>query len=215
PDYFVVMNPDQAKLINGVTFIQAREEEEQWFEDNEPWCSSTFKDRLGVKRLRTKLENLLIEKIRENIPKLTDEISNRLMEANGKLNELPPPPANAQFEINRVTNKCENELRHKLNTVTDSNNGNDSLWQKIKRQLDEYNMAIKSKRPAFVLTFGGVQRTLLVDVLQNIPTVNRNVTYSSIVVTTMETVKKHEGSLSSEAFIKETTNVKDIIDQSR
>ena len=29
PDYFVVMNPNQAKLINGVTFTQAREEEEQ------------------------------------------------------------------------------------------------------------------------------------------------------------------------------------------
>jgi len=28
PDYFVVMNPNQAKLKDGVTFVQAREEEE-------------------------------------------------------------------------------------------------------------------------------------------------------------------------------------------
>ncbi|CAG8517604.1 9382_t:CDS:2, partial [Paraglomus occultum] len=217
PDYFVVMNPNQAKLIKGVTFIQAREEEEHWFKNTQPWCSSNFQDRLGVKRLRTKLENLLIEKIRESVPKLTDEISNRLMEANGKLNELPPPPANAQFEINRVTNMCENKLRHKLNTVTGLNNGNDNLWEKIREQLNEYNMLIENERPAFVLTsfFGGVRETLLVDLLQNIPAANRNETYSSIIVTPMEIVNKHKHSLRSEAFIKQTTKVKDIIDQSR
>ncbi|CAG8571670.1 7429_t:CDS:2, partial [Paraglomus occultum] len=219
PDYFVVMNPDQAKLINGVTFIQAREEEEHWFANTQPWCSSTFKDKLGVKRLRTKLEKLLIEKIRENIPKITDEINKRLIEANGKLNELPPPPANAQFEINRVTNMCESKLRHKLeNTGTDLNDENDSLWEKIRRRLNEYNMAIENERPAFVLTsssFGRVQRTLLVDLLQNIPAANRNETYSSIIVTTMDIVNEHKGSLSSEAFIKETIKVKDIINQSR
>ncbi|CAG8604246.1 10376_t:CDS:2, partial [Paraglomus occultum] len=218
PDYFVVMNPDQAKLIKGVTFIQAREEEKQWFENTQPWCSSTFKDKLGVQKLRTRLENLLIEKIRESIPTLTDEISKRLIAANGKLNELPPPLVNAQFEINRVTNMCENKLCHKLNTVTDLNNENDSLWKKIRRQLNEYNRVIENERPAFVLTrpgFGDRQEMLLVDVLQNIPAVNHNETYNSIIVTTMEIVKKHEDSLSNEAFIKETTNVKDIIDQSR
>ena len=29
PDYFVVMNPNQAKLMNGITFTQARTDEEK------------------------------------------------------------------------------------------------------------------------------------------------------------------------------------------
>ena len=104
--------------------------------------------------------------------------------------ELPPPPANAQFEINKVTTTCERKIRHKLeNPGIDSNNKND-LWDKIKNQLNEYNTAIENERPAFVLTSSSMyhRSNLLVDVLRNIPTVNHNETYDSIRVTTMKIV---------------------------
>ncbi|CAG8570931.1 6844_t:CDS:2 [Paraglomus occultum] len=216
PDYFVVMNPNQEKLNKGVTFTQAREEEKQWFENTEPWCSSTFKDKLGVKRLRTRLENLLIEKIRESIPEVTNKISNRLKKENNILKNLPPPPLNAHSAISNVTNKCKESIRHKLeNTETELNDKNDNLWEKMRGQLNEYKTTIKNGRPLFVLKSNN--HALLVDVLENISTQNCDKKYDSIVVTTKAIVNKHSNrrSLGSEEFFKETTNIKDIIDKNR
>ncbi|CAG8639333.1 794_t:CDS:2, partial [Paraglomus brasilianum] len=208
------MNPNQAKLINGVTFTQAREEEEQWFENTQPWCSSIYKDRLGVKRLRTRLENLLIDKIRENIPKLMDDINDKLKEAVGKLKELPQPPVNPQIEINRVANMCEDKIRYKLErSGTDLNDKNDNMWGKINNQLKAYKTAIENGSPAFVLTSSSCG-TLIVNVLQNIPSGNHNnATFDSIHVTTMEIANEY--SPRDETFIKESKNVKDIINQKR
>ncbi|CAG8589271.1 7144_t:CDS:2, partial [Paraglomus brasilianum] len=204
------MNPNQAKLINGVTFTQAREEEEQWFENTQPWCSSIYKDRLGVKRLRTRLENLLIDKIRENIPKLMDDISDKLKEAVCKLKELPQPPVNPQIEINRVANMCEDKIHHKLErSGTDLNDKNDNMWEKINNQLKEYKTAIEKERPVFVLAQTWPRREFLVDVLQNIPPGNHG-TYDSIGVTIANGYSPKE-----KKCIKESKNVKDLINQKR
>ena len=109
-------------------------------------------------------------------------------QATRKLKEIPQPPANPQFEINRVTKMCEDEIRQKLeNTGTNLNDKNDNLWERMREQLNEYRMAIGNERPAFMLMSPNVE-PLFVDILKNIPKVNNYCTYDSIAVTSMKIV---------------------------
>ncbi len=63
--YFVVKNPGQSSLDQGIDHVQARAEEVEFFEGNEPWRSelSQFSEHFGTTRLQTALSQKLTQQI--------------------------------------------------------------------------------------------------------------------------------------------------------
>ena len=63
--YFVVKNPGQSSLDQGIDHVQARAEETEFFEGNEPWRSelSQFSEHFGTTRLQTVLSRKLTQQI--------------------------------------------------------------------------------------------------------------------------------------------------------
>lgn len=63
--WFVVKQPDELQLRNGITWAQARENEEQYFIETNYWNDLSFHwhDHLGTMNLVRKLSNTLSELI--------------------------------------------------------------------------------------------------------------------------------------------------------
>jgi hypothetical protein len=75
------------------------------------------------------------------------------MKAMHKMRNLPPPPATAPMEINRVTRECESEFRQKFEYGRNSGSNTDceETWEKINGLLKKYQKAVEDERPIFIV----------------------------------------------------------------
>jgi hypothetical protein len=63
--YYCTRQPDEAERIKGITVLEARKTERDFFARAPGWSTSTEKDRFGTDKLISTLSSLLIEIIGE------------------------------------------------------------------------------------------------------------------------------------------------------
>lgn len=96
--YFVVKNNPDPR----VSHLVARQEEDEFFNDNEPWATTlkSHRERFGTLKLQGVLSKRLTTEIRTSLPQITERIRAKTAEVVARLKELPEPPeGNLSFKI--------------------------------------------------------------------------------------------------------------------
>ncbi|KZS94169.1 hypothetical protein SISNIDRAFT_410420 [Sistotremastrum niveocremeum HHB9708] len=105
--YWLTKQPTSADLARGVSFEEARQIADRFFQSEEPWRSCTFeiKRRMGIPNLVSKLSRELSRLIDETLPDIMDEIWTRLHRTVADLEELPAPIQNPSAELQLMVYK--------------------------------------------------------------------------------------------------------------
>ncbi|PKK67265.1 hypothetical protein RhiirC2_752015 [Rhizophagus irregularis] len=144
--YYVVRNPKPKELKEGITFKEARKNEKNFFDNEEPWRSFYIRDRLGVDHLQKKLSDLLIDAIKRTLPSIKKEIEDKLEKIREELEQVPEQLGeNPRLELFRMIKKCANSIR---DLISCSNDHTD-LWQEINEELGNFKHNLCSTRPIF------------------------------------------------------------------
>jgi hypothetical protein len=113
--YYVVKQPSQQDLSKGISHAEARAQEDAFFK-SEFWTNRFhgFEDRLGTSRLQQVLSNELAKLILKCLPTINEKVHLRLAEINEELRQLPDPPANALYVVNKALADFSHCLRTKI-----------------------------------------------------------------------------------------------------
>ncbi|KAL8839189.1 MAG: hypothetical protein Q9170_001838 [Blastenia crenularia] len=112
--YFVIKNNPDPRVSHSV----ARQEEDQFFDENEPWVGSlnSHRDRCGTLKLQAVLSKLLKQQIRSSLPEITQRIHAKTAEVVARLKELPEPPrGNLSLKIFEKILAFERDLHAQFN----------------------------------------------------------------------------------------------------
>ncbi|KAL8720623.1 MAG: hypothetical protein Q9181_007883 [Wetmoreana brouardii] len=110
--YVVKNNPDP-----NVNHVVARQEEDIFFAENEPWSHalSLHHDRFGTLKLQGVLSKRLTAQIKSSLPQITERVQSKSSEITARLKELPEPPkGNPSLKVLEKIMVFEHELRHHL-----------------------------------------------------------------------------------------------------
>jgi hypothetical protein len=99
--YFVVRNLGQHQLDMGLSHRDARQQEQQFFENEDMWATGLreYSARFGTRNLQSYLSGKLAEQITMKIPIIHDEINARLHQVEGDLEQYPEPPTHNATRI--------------------------------------------------------------------------------------------------------------------
>ncbi|KAL8642029.1 MAG: hypothetical protein Q9228_001240 [Teloschistes exilis] len=110
--YVIKNNPDPT-----VNHAIARQEEEEFFSQSEPWAKSlcAHQNRFGTLKLQRTLSKLLTEQIRESLPQITERVRTKTTEIIARLKELPEAPkGNLSYKILEKILSFEQEVKNHL-----------------------------------------------------------------------------------------------------
>ncbi|KAL8905302.1 MAG: hypothetical protein Q9207_002735 [Kuettlingeria erythrocarpa] len=108
--YFVVKNNPDPRVSHAV----ARQEEEHFFQENEPWAQTlrSHHERFGTLKLQEVLSKRLTAQIRTSLPQITERVRSKTAEVIARLKELPEPPkGNLSLKIFEKILAFEHDLR--------------------------------------------------------------------------------------------------------
>jgi hypothetical protein len=146
--WFVSRQLSQEELDKGVSYIDARQREAQWF-DNEPWAtiSSDFPNRLGIKSLQKALAQKLTAEIASAIPEVITRVQGGLAEVDRKLSQFPEqakaPNITVMLEVARVTAAISKEL--------DSDGNGGDFRSRYLKILTDFHKRLRAARPKLSL----------------------------------------------------------------
>ncbi|KAL8925260.1 MAG: hypothetical protein Q9208_003550 [Pyrenodesmia sp. 3 TL-2023] len=110
--YFVIKNNPDPRVSHAI----ARQEEDHFFRENEPWAQTlrSHHERLGTLKLQGVLSKRLTAQIRTSLPQITERVRSKTAEVIARLNELPEPPkGNLSLKIYEKILAFEHDLhRH-------------------------------------------------------------------------------------------------------
>lgn len=87
--FFLLKNPTPEEMAQSITSVQ-RSAKERYFFDSELWRAQNLdRDRVGIDKLREFLQRLLDQHIEQELPKVREEIRNKLDTTERDLNSLP------------------------------------------------------------------------------------------------------------------------------
>ncbi|KAI4162310.1 MAG: hypothetical protein LQ342_004024 [Letrouitia transgressa] len=111
--YHVVKNnPDP-----GVDHTTARREESEFFDQNEPWAQElkAHNNHFGTFKLQATLSRKLTAQIHASLPRITEQVGQKLAEIAAKLKELPEPPqGNLPLKIFEKLLQFDNEIQQNM-----------------------------------------------------------------------------------------------------
>jgi hypothetical protein len=153
--YYVVCNPSQERLLEGITFEQAREAEMKYFASNAHWAEAARQSpaavgkRLGTRNLRAGLSALLVEGIEQQMPEMRQRARAKLAEIAASLKALPPPPGSDPAEELRglLWAAAEALQRHVHATVA----GDKSFYKSVLQIYRKYGERVILSTPAFLV----------------------------------------------------------------
>ncbi|TFK89209.1 hypothetical protein K466DRAFT_597995 [Polyporus arcularius HHB13444] len=145
--YFCTRLPDDMEREGGITPKAARLKENEFFDSTAPWSTSTRRDRCGTVALVTYLSELLMQRIRDSLPKIRRDVEAQLQACKKQLDALPQAIASEPCSfVNRLLMVfCDDIKAHVRGSPTSA-----ALVQTNKRAYQVLKMDIRSTAPAFV-----------------------------------------------------------------
>ncbi|TFK50788.1 hypothetical protein OE88DRAFT_1712740 [Heliocybe sulcata] len=146
--WFCVKLPNSKALSSGISWEQARSDEDQFFSYTPPWSAL---DAVEQKHLRTRnlierLSQLLSEFIQKRLPEIQDELQNLLRKTEDALRGLPPPPsADPVGEVLNMVGDFMRQLSLEIKGTPDEH----GLLQQIRPEHDMFKKAIRGTAPVF------------------------------------------------------------------
>jgi hypothetical protein len=115
--YFVVKQPSQDEIDRGITHREAREAEERFFDEEQPWAGdlAAHRERFGTWNLQVTLSRLLAGLSTQALPKIWKQISDQLAAVESQLAEIPEPPThNAIGKVHEALRDFTENLKKEL-----------------------------------------------------------------------------------------------------
>ncbi|KZT27153.1 hypothetical protein NEOLEDRAFT_1131161 [Neolentinus lepideus HHB14362 ss-1] len=146
--WFCVKLPNSKALSAGISWEQARADEDQFFSYTSPWSSldSSEQKHLRTRNLTECLSHLLSELIQKRLPEIQDELQNMLRKTEVALRELPPPPsADPVAEVLNMIADFMRRLSLEIKGTSDEN----GLLQQVRPEHVAFKWEIRKTAPVF------------------------------------------------------------------
>ncbi|KAJ3503460.1 hypothetical protein NLJ89_g8421 [Agrocybe chaxingu] len=147
-NWFCVKQPSSNDLKNSITWLQARQREEEFFSNTAPWSSldSEYQKYLGTMNLVQRLSLVLSDLSALRLPQIRYELQRAIANTKKALKALPrEPPSNPQAEIISLITDFTNDLNRHVEGVPDV----DGLIQAIRLEHEVFRKAIRRTAPNF------------------------------------------------------------------
>lgn len=117
--YVGVKGRSQADIVSGVSIKKGLQNEEVWFDTHEPYSNMPNKHKiLGTHAQTNKLTFILNKNIKQNLPKILEEIKQKRWDCEESLKKIGEPlPRNAHERIQLVTNLFNRFIDSYKNTI--------------------------------------------------------------------------------------------------
>ncbi|KAG6382183.1 hypothetical protein JVT61DRAFT_833 [Boletus reticuloceps] len=148
-NWYCVRQPSSQVLSSGITWAEARRQEEDYFTITQPWCSleSQSQNYLRTRNLTERLSIILSELVAKRLPEIQDELVNTIRETEADISKLPRAPSNDPVsEVLQALNAFSRELFRRVEGTPDAN----GLLQTIRPHQQAFRRAIRSTAPVFV-----------------------------------------------------------------
>ncbi|KAL4066184.1 P-loop containing nucleoside triphosphate hydrolase protein [Scleroderma citrinum] len=148
-NWYCVKQPSSHDLSLGITWADARRQEEEWFAIKQPWCSfdSYHRSFLRTGRLVERLSIILAELIAKRLPEIQEELYRVLQQTEKELAELPQPPSsNPLGEVLRILDNFKKELSEHVEGTPDR----DGILQNMRPHTTKFRRRIRTTAPNFV-----------------------------------------------------------------
>ncbi|KIO03399.1 hypothetical protein M404DRAFT_145645 [Pisolithus tinctorius Marx 270] len=148
-NWYCVKQPGSSDLAQGITWAEARAQEDCFFAGTPPWCDleDHFQSFLRTSKLTERLSNILAELISRRLPEIQDELYRVLQHAEKDLADLPPvPPSDPVSEALRILSEFRKELSDRIEGTPEEN----GLLQKIRVHTTRFKREIRATAPSFI-----------------------------------------------------------------
>ncbi|KII95434.1 hypothetical protein PLICRDRAFT_25913 [Plicaturopsis crispa FD-325 SS-3] len=147
-NWYCVKQPNSSALKQGISWAEARSEEDNFFSMTSPWSGleSIHQQYLRTSNLTTRLSIILSDLIGKRLPEIQEELQKLLEKTKDSLRQLPKPPSpDPVGEILQKIGKFTRDLsRHLEGTPTE-----DGLLQSIRPAQLDFQRAIRNTAPEF------------------------------------------------------------------
>jgi len=147
-NWYCVQQPSSQVLAKGITWTEARRQENEYFTVTQPWCSleSQYQSYLRTSNLTERLSIILSELVAKRLPEIQDELVNTIRETEEKISKLPRAPSNDPLgEVLQALNVFSRELSRRLEGTPDEH----GLLQTIRPHQQAFRRAIRNTAPNF------------------------------------------------------------------
>ncbi|KIJ63510.1 hypothetical protein HYDPIDRAFT_40933 [Hydnomerulius pinastri MD-312] len=148
-NWYCVKQPSSQMLSKGITWTDARRQENEYFSVTQPWCSidPQYQKYLRTNNLTERLSTILSELIAKRLPEIQEELTNALRDTEAKLRALPKAPSNDPVgEVLHVLSLFTRDLSRRLEGTPDE----DGLIQSIRPHQQAFRRAIRETAPNFI-----------------------------------------------------------------
>ncbi|KAI0692158.1 P-loop containing nucleoside triphosphate hydrolase protein [Cytidiella melzeri] len=146
--WFSVKQPDTQAVQEGITWEEARVQEETFFAQVAPWAGldAGIRHQLGTSNLTERLSFILSALIAKRLPELRDELQKLIQQTEEALRQLPKPPSSdPQREILHLVSDFMQDLSRHLEGTP----GESGLLQEIRPVQVAFKKAIRATAPNF------------------------------------------------------------------
>ncbi|CAE6540893.1 unnamed protein product [Rhizoctonia solani] len=154
--WFSVKQPSARQLAAGMSWSEARELDEKYFQDTAPWSTieEEWRKRLGCSNLISHLGDTLAKVILSRLPHICDEVD-RLIALNvSQLESIPPPPSlDPLAEVLQLVNSFTRDVTHHVQG--DARSGRSGLVQSLVISAKAFQEDLRMITPVFQPTNKG------------------------------------------------------------
>ncbi|KIJ13510.1 hypothetical protein PAXINDRAFT_80937 [Paxillus involutus ATCC 200175] len=148
-NWYCVKQPGSQTLNQGVTWEDARRQENEYFTMTQPWSSlePRYQKFLRTSNLTERLSVILSELIAKRLPEIQKELMDALQNTEAELRALPRAPSNDPVgEVLHVLSSFTRDLSRRLEGTPDKN----GLLQTIRPYQQAFKRTIRETAPNFV-----------------------------------------------------------------
>ncbi|KAJ1303118.1 hypothetical protein OPQ81_011319 [Rhizoctonia solani] len=154
--WFSVKQPSARQLEAGMSWSEARELDEKYFQDNAPWSTieEEWRKRLGCSNLINHLGETLGKVILSRLPHICDEVDRLIALNASQLESIPPPPSlDALAEVLQLINSFSRDVTQHVQG--DPRSGRAGLVQSLVISAKAFQDELRKITPVFQPTNKG------------------------------------------------------------
>ncbi|CAE6423274.1 unnamed protein product [Rhizoctonia solani] len=148
--WFSVKQPSAQQLETGMSWSEARELDEKYFQETAPWSTieKEWKKRLGYSNLIRHLGETLGTVILSRLPRICDEVDRLIALNESQLESVPPPPSlDPLVEVLRLVNSFTRDVTHHVQG--DPRSGRTGLVQSLVTSAKAFQEDLRVVTPVF------------------------------------------------------------------
>ncbi|KAG1731844.1 P-loop containing nucleoside triphosphate hydrolase protein [Suillus paluster] len=147
--WYCVKQPGSLMLQNGISWAEARKQENDFFTLTQPWSTveSQYQKFMCTSNLTEQLSTILSELIAKRLPEIHQELYDVSGKTQEEMRKLPKAPSNdAVAEVWHVVSEFLRQLSRRLEGTPDA----DGILQTIRPHQQAFKRAIRATAPQFV-----------------------------------------------------------------